>query len=307
MTIPTDPLTWDRTLDAQVTTMKTQYPSLAQPGAVGDRFESAIRLVREGAVILDADGMGTVTSRTSPGVVWVIDDIHGCPCEDAQYRAPQKRCAHRMALGLYRAVLKTLEYVREPDERDPGADPEPDERPDTPHCRPQPVAALPPGHESAPPEALFSLCLRGLDRAGLDAQLTVRGMTAETFLANVHAVQHLLQTPTPLLDPPRQEAPAPPTHPGAPAAASPAAGALTFSCVSLVGTFDPERAKTFWRIKGGRFHKHGVTIWPEVLDAAGFESNLEARVYPLTGWTAEYSLKEDNKSPDKVVRLLKTV
>lgn len=62
--------------------------------------------------------------------------------------------------------------------------------------------------------------------------------------------------------------------------------------------------KTYYKIKGGKFTKFGVTIWPEALEAAGWDtSQLQAtEVYNLRGWTAHYVTKDDGK-PDKVIRL----
>jgi len=73
----------------------------------------------------------------------------------------------------------------------------------------------------------------------------------------------------------------------------------TFPASSLTATIAD--GKTYWKIKGGRFEKWGVTIWPETLDAAGFAALDAAKPYNLGGWTAEYVEKEGK--PDKVVRL----
>ena len=71
-------------------------------------------------------------------------------------------------------------------------------------------------------------------------------------------------------------------------------------------TASMHEGKLYWKIKGGRFQKYGVTVWPEVLEAAGWvleelEKNpLEKR--NLSGWVAHYVLN-DKGNPDKVVEL----
>jgi len=76
----------------------------------------------------------------------------------------------------------------------------------------------------------------------------------------------------------------------------------TFQAETMEATVN--KGKAYWKIKGGKFAKFGVTIWPEVLEAAGF--NLEeldtGESYSLAGYVASYSLKEDGK-PEKVVKL----
>ena len=54
--------------------------------------------------------------------------------------------------------------------------------------------------QPALPEAAFSLCLRGrLD--GQDAQVTIRGATADAFRANLRATREVLEEARGLLDP----------------------------------------------------------------------------------------------------------
>ncbi len=79
---------------------------------------------------------------------------------------------------------------------------------------------------------------------------------------------------------------------------------LHFDAIELVGESKGE--KEYWKIKGGKYTVHGVTIWPEVLDAAGIPSeNLDIKkTYKLDGYTAYYELNE-NGNPRKVVNLAK--
>ena len=80
------------------------------------------------------------------------------------------------------------------------------------------------------------------------------------------------------------------------------ASVLTFAVETLSPT--TSKGKTYWKALGGKFSQYGVSVWPEVLEAAGFSDLDPMREYGIPGWTAEYILK-DNK-PDKVTRLFKT-
>lgn len=63
--------------------------------------------------------------------------------------------------------------------------------------------------------------------------------------------------------------------------------------------------KAYWKVRGGMFQKYGVTIWPEVLEAAGFDAAAmdPLTVYDLAGWTAVYILNEDGNA-QKVTQLI---
>lgn len=98
------------------------------------------------------------------------------------------------------------------------------------------------------------------------------------------------------------------------AAAIPAPGGAPAQIVNNDGQwFDAEtlsasmnNGKTYWKIKGGRFSQYGITIWPEVLSAAGFhkEALNPATVYDVKGYKAQYVLNSQGK-PDKVIALIK--
>ena len=76
----------------------------------------------------------------------------------------------------------------------------------------------------------------------------------------------------------------------------------TFPAQELSATVND--GKAYWKVKGDRFQKFGVTVWPEVLEAAGFEVETLNPLKPvdLTGWMATYVVKE-NGMPQKIVRL----
>lgn len=77
----------------------------------------------------------------------------------------------------------------------------------------------------------------------------------------------------------------------------------SFTAESLSATMD--KGKTYWKVQGGMFSKFGVTVWPEVLAGAGFETEQmnPAKVYDLTGYTAVYVLNEEGKA-QKVIQLI---
>ena len=66
--------------------------------------------------------------------------------------------------------------------------------------------------------------------------------------------------------------------------------------------------KVYWKVSGveGNFPKWPVTIWPEVLEAAGFKMDkLEVgKNYPLPGVVAKYK-KNEAGNPQKVIELQK--
>lgn len=79
-------------------------------------------------------------------------------------------------------------------------------------------------------------------------------------------------------------------------------GELTFNAEKLTATVSD--GKTYWKVKGGQFSQYGVTIWPEVLAAAGFSADdmNPTTVYNLNGYQAYYSLNDKGK-PAKVTLL----
>ena len=104
---------------------------------------------------------------------------------------------------------------------------------------------------------------------------------------------------------------APPEGNGKPASLPPAQpervpdeeqGTQTFDAELLIGSTSGD--KVYWKVQGGQFSKYGVTIWPEVLEAAGITNLDPAQTYNLAGYTAYYVLKDTGK-PDKVVNLAK--
>lgn len=113
---------------------------------------------------------------------------------------------------------------------------------------------------------------------------------------------------------PRNNEPPQAPQAGAPAQLPPQAGSvappqasgegLTFKAEKLVATITD--GKTYWKVKGGKFAQYGVTIWPEVIAAAGWDVDAlkPTESYNLTGYVASYALNEKGK-PSKVTELVK--
>lgn len=99
---------------------------------------------------------------------------------------------------------------------------------------------------------------------------------------------------------PLSQPPYPASRPAANGSAAPA-GALTFAADTL--SVKVEEGKTFFKVKGGKFSKFGVTVWPEVLEAAGIDpQHIPVAGLSLKGWTAHYT---ETDGRQKVVHLEK--
>lgn len=78
------------------------------------------------------------------------------------------------------------------------------------------------------------------------------------------------------------------------------ADALSFKAETLEKSTKGD--KTYYKVKGGKFTKFGVTVWPEVLADAGFDLDTLAGVTSMVGYTAHYILNEKG-DPAKVIGL----
>ena len=84
------------------------------------------------------------------------------------------------------------------------------------------------------------------------------------------------------------------------------ANLLEFEATELVGSMS--KGKTYWKVKGGKYSKYGVTVWPEVLETVFKLDDLDpATVYNMTGYTARYQMGLNDRNeqvPEKVVELV---
>lgn len=99
----------------------------------------------------------------------------------------------------------------------------------------------------------------------------------------------------------RAEAAPAPTNGGSKPAPAPQGdnGALTFKIDSIDVT--TSNGKVSWKVKGGRFPKHGVTMWPEPVIAAGLDPDT-LKIGDIAGWIATYILNDEG-NPKKIVKL----
>jgi hypothetical protein len=170
-------------------------------------------------------------------------------------------------------------------------------------------------------EAPRSVNFYGITKNGWNCQWTIRAITNEEL---IESQADLIKRLEAIGVVPKAVG----RQPDAVSQDTPAASALPVSSVNLPGaapvqaagltnpdaayTFDAERLvgstqgdKVYWKVQGGKFSKFGVTVWPEVLEAAGFAAEQDpTQEYNLEGYTAYYTLKDDGK-PNKVVNLAK--
>lgn len=163
-----------------------------------------------------------------------------------------------------------------------------------------------------PPEAVYSFSTNALGKDGMTATWTIRARVGEEGKQFFHRadnfLQYAIQHGWTLPQRPNNQAPAaqtaapnaPTVAPSAPPPMNGANGSQSFPCKILSATVDG--GKAYWKIKGGHFEKFGVTVYPEVLTAAGFATLDPLQQYDLTGYTATYALKDDGK-PAKVTAL----
>jgi len=265
----------------------------APPYTDGLRHQKALALVlTPDAIRLTGPAEALVTSQDTKKTPATTYTVQGetCTCAD---RHPH--CKHRQAAELFRTAL--LWYGAAPQPPPPAeTDDPPDHDASWPGGQP-PVVPAAPWLAQHPP---FTDTLSWMDGEGIQHTACVRANSLTELVTGVQGLKRLIV----------RARPPEPTTPKTPETAPPAPDeetekpTKTFAVDKLVGAFDGEREKTYWRVKGVKVLKdYGVTVWPEVLEAAGFPADLAAQVKVLPGWTAVYTLKDGNK-PDKVVRLL---
>ena len=158
-------------------------------------------------------------------------------------------------------------------------------------------------------EAPASATIKMYSPAGFDVLLTIRDNDAKALLARLNTALAWLPehgfTPTGYKPTNGNQPPPAPSQPAGapPPAVTQAAGSATFAAGSLVATVN--EGKTYWKVRGGRWAKHGVTIWPEALATVGFDAAVldPMQVYDLNGYTAHVEMEGDK--PRKVTKLEK--
>ena len=161
-------------------------------------------------------------------------------------------------------------------------------------------------------EAPASLNFRGITKGGWDVQFTLRDTSESVLLTRFGDLVKVLEekyyvTPkgkgngsTNEKVVPVSQATLPPAEPVR--VPDEEQGTQVFDAELLVGSTSGD--KVYWKVQGGQFSQFGVTIWPEILEAAGIGDLDPTKTYNLTGYVAYYTLK-DNGKPGKVVNLAK--
>lgn len=159
-------------------------------------------------------------------------------------------------------------------------------------------------------EAPASLNFFGITEKGWNIQFTLRDMDEYNLIARFGKLVKTLEEnyhvkPKPVGSQPNREPAAPPPPEQQAATRHENGGADgSFAAEKLVGNVS--EGKISWKVKGGKFSKFGVTIWPEVLEASGlYPDQLDPmQQYNLAGYTAYFVNTEEGK-PQKVTRLVK--
>lgn len=174
------------------------------------------------------------------------------------------------------------------------------------------------------PEAPASITAKVSDPNGFDLLVTLRADTMNELFKQWRAFSDIMvsneffpqgkprpgsQLPPPPPDPSPAEIEAELNPQMAQASQpQPAVNGLTFEAEILAASVND--GKTYWKVKGGQFSKYGVTVWPEVLQAAiqsgalwDVEGELDPlQTYPLSGIIAHYAVN-DKGQPSKVTML----
>lgn len=86
--------------------------------------------------------------------------------------------------------------------------------------------------------------------------------------------------------------------------AAPIGGEICFTASKLVCSYDSEKEKTYYKIKGGDYMKHGVDIWPEILEDAGINpEEINIKKPPSVSHFVAICTMKENGQPKKVVNL----
>ena len=155
------------------------------PQNVNGRIESAMKLVLMHDVMPLNDGSTLVASSTDAMKSYLLTG-RSCECQDfTRGQAPDGWCQHRIAAGIHKRVQEMAA-------QSPAVETQTTPAPDgVKMLEPTPPAL---------PEAGSSLTLKG-KMAGVDALLTVRGMTSTEFKANLESIRGLLDPVAPTAPP----------------------------------------------------------------------------------------------------------
>lgn len=258
-------------------------------------------------VIQDYEGLGAATVTHHDGTKFPL-----CSCVDDPFDESSAACAHVLAVALYEA-LRT---------------------PEVPQGIAEPAQAPTVLSGAVMSEAPYSLNVSVEDPDGYQYQLTVRKQESKAFFAAASSLRQWIkaqgfapvqrggftrQAPaqdkaTPAHEP-TQESRTPTPSPSAPPRTQDAPGGKVYRFHAETLLKNELGGKIVWAVQGNDIpaynRKFGMRVWPEVLEAAGFdpvalEDVRQANLPSLHGYTAQYCMRsDDDKKPDKVIALVK--
>lgn len=91
--------TWTQAIDYIAGQARIHWPDNL------DRISRGAEMARDGSVIRNTDGTYSVWSANGVDAYRVNGK---CECKDAQYRAPEGRCKHRIAVAIIKAAMQYL-------------------------------------------------------------------------------------------------------------------------------------------------------------------------------------------------------
>lgn len=151
------------------------------------------------------------------------------------------------------------------------------------------------------------ITLRGMTYAQISRQATaarawISEHADEPYIPNGHGNGQRDDLPPPPSDEPVYEdiIPPSPEH-GESTTIIPGPETLTFKPEILVASVT--EGKVYWKVKGGRWSKYGVSIWPEVLEAASLTDLDPTQQYNLANFKTAVYINNDKGQPSKVLQL----
>lgn len=170
------------------------------------------------------------------------------------------------------------------------------------------------------PEAPASATFKTISKSGYHVQFTIRDWSENAMLERTAAFIKRLESGGFVPEngyghTPKAEVPITTASHDAPSSSelpmllgSPApqkAEELSFAADELVGSMD--KGKVYWKVKGGKYAKYGVTIWPEALSESGIDpAKLDVSVpYDLRNQKLTAHYVESEGKPQKVTRLVR--
>ncbi len=154
------------------------------------------------------------------------------------------------------------------------------------------------------PEAPASVNFRGVTQNGWNVQFTLRDVDEDTLLARFgHLINKLEENFKVVPEGKRPNGNGGSQNTVPQPTGEPQPREISFDAEYMDATVTAGK-KPLWKVKGGKFMEWGVTIWPEVLEAAGLGEQDTSQLISLVGYTAYCNEFNDKGNPKKVARLV---